>query len=117
MPPGFRILQRDYASIPVGTLVRGSIGHDQTFRLMPGNGYFGTKRGRTYQQKFPYNPSDPNADNCGAINKAKMYDAMQAWAALSDIEKAKYHKKVKDQNLPMYGHNLFVKYKLLGVIP
>jgi len=120
MPIDLTKKNRTFAHTIVGVGIRGSIKNVKpdetdpekqktTFRIMPGNGFFGTVRGVKYQQKYRYTVSDPNCNHTGPTNKARMASAMAAWNILSPTQKQKWNIRA-DQSYPgWWGHNLFVR--------
>jgi len=100
--------------IPLGLTVRGTINALRgstadcvTFRRRRGNGYYGSVLGHIYQDKYKYNVSDPNADNCGAAAKTCFANAVAAWQILSDAEK-KVWQTLGNRGRRLPGYNLFI---------
>jgi len=78
-----------------------------TYRLQPGNGFFGTKRGTVYQHKYPAvvptSINNPQGDHSRAVLAA----GVLAWQALSDAEKNAWRNAAR-RNASGTGYNLFI---------
>jgi len=65
-----------------------------------------TRRGKVSVQMEYYRPKNPRTVAQQA-NRAKFADAMSAWQALTDSERASYTKRAKKRN--MFGWGYFVR--------
>jgi hypothetical protein len=108
-----------YSDIPLGIAIKGKIGRSADFRTAPqpyakiyrvlrGNGSYGTKPGKRYQQKYDYFiPATINHPN-GQPARDAFKTAVDNWyTKISQQEKDEYIKRAK--KLRITGCNLYIK--------
>lgn len=106
---------RKYAGVPLGLMIRRSIGKTWTFRIRKGNGQAGTRVGELIQDKYAYTVPDPNADNVGIENKTNFAQAVWNWQnLLTPTEKAEYNRRAAIKR-KMSGYNLYIREFRLGL--
>ena len=97
-----------YGSCIAGIEVRGQIGKRWIYRCRPGNGYYDSKVGVIYQDRYKYFvPSTimhPNGDNA----RACFANAVAGWATLPADEKQGWKDKAKNYQA-MPGRNLYIR--------
>jgi len=94
--------------IPLGFKIRRDFGKQIIFRVMTGNGYYGTKEGEKIQQKYKYFvPSSINNPE-GAASRAKFAAAVASWQGMTNEQKANYNLRASYKNA-LSGYNLYIK--------
>jgi len=88
----------------------------RTFRVIHGNGKYGSRLGELIQHQYDYNVSDPNADHVGQVNKDDFAAAVASWKELSDPDKLYWNNEAARRNLSMSGFNLYIKKWRLGLL-
>jgi len=107
---------RYYQGIPIGLAVRGSIADTRTFRVRRGNGVYGAKLGKRYQDQYAYFiPSSIN--NVQSASRRTLFaSAVYAWKnTLTSAEKIPYDKRAS-KGLHMSGYNLYIREVLTGKV-
>jgi len=100
---------RRYAGIPVGILIQRDIGKTWIFRIRRGNGYYGSKKGETIQDRFAYFVPDSINNAQGQHARDVFTAAIAAWQGLSAAIKKWWDTKAKRLRLNMSGYNLYIK--------
>lgn len=100
---------RFYKGIPLGFLIRRSLGKQRIFRVRPGNGAANARTDRLYQDQYDYfvpaSITNPQAEPY----RVRFAGAVYKWQTeLTDSQKAAYNKKARIKNL-MSGYNLFIR--------
>jgi len=104
----------------VGMFIRRTIGKGEfntgtpilpirTFRVIHGNGKYGSRLGELIQHQYAYNVSDPNADHVGQVNKDDFAAAVAGWQALTPEDKMRWNYRAQQANLHMSGYNLYIR--------
>jgi len=96
-----------YGTVIAGIEVRKQIGHKWIYRVRPGNGHAGTKKGKTYQDRYKYFvPSTINHPN-GDTSRTYFAAAVQAWKNLTQEEQEVW-KKLEASHKMVPGRYLFI---------
>ena len=92
----------------IGIGIRKQIGKAWIFRIVSGNGYYGTEIGKHYQQKYPYFvPSTINHAN-GQASRDAFATANSNWKnVLTDAERRVYDRRAARRGAVM-GRNLYI---------
>jgi hypothetical protein len=102
------LFKKTFEGIPLGILVRKDIGEITIFRVRRGNGYYGAKLGKIYQDKYNYfiPPSINNPE--GEPYRTALAQAVLNWQTIiSDDQKAEYNHRASRDNM-MSGYNLYI---------
>ena len=111
----------------VGIFIRRTIGKGlrntgtptlpiRTFRVRPGNGYYGTKLNELIQDQYDYFvPSSINNPE-GQDARDDFAAAVAAWKALPDTDKINLDSETSRRNLHMSGYNLYIRKWRLGLL-
>jgi len=107
--------KRAFNNIPLGFGVRGSIKQLVTYRLRRGNGYYSSKLGELYQDKYGYfiplsitnTESEPYRKQLKAANLYWKY-------TLSDSDKAEYNRRAHAFK-GLCGNSLFLREAMKGI--
>ena len=79
------------------------------FRVRRGNGYFGSKLGDVYQDKYKYFAPWPNGNPAAATARTALATAVSNWKnVLTAEQKADYNKRAT-RGLKMSGYNLYIR--------
>jgi len=108
------IQNRIYSGIIVGIAVRGSIADSRIFRVRPGNGYFGAKAGKHYQDQYAFFvPSSINNIE-GQPARDALKAGVLAWQALTTAQKKVYKHRASARGLRMAGYHLYMREYIKG---
>lgn len=100
--------RRYYGIYPLGLAVHRSINKEYTYRVRPGNGYYGAILGEVYQDRYTYFVPTSITDAAGDAARAAYAQAVANWQGFSDAQKKVYNNYVKEQNLRMSGYNYYL---------
>jgi len=108
--------KRSYLGVPLGLGVRKQLGRKIIFRIRRGNGYFGSKLGVRYQDKYRYVvPSSINNPQ-GQTARDKLKQAVYNWKnVLTEEEKKRYNERAT-KNYNMSGYNLYIREYIKGEV-
>lgn len=97
-----------YGSCVVGIEIRGQVGKRWIYRVRPGNGYYDSKVGVRYQDRYKYFVPSTIMHPNGDASRACFSNASIAWDALSNVEKQKWKDKAKNYQ-GLRGRELYFK--------
>ena len=114
---GIRTIQnRDYDGIPVGIVVRKSIGKTLTYRVRRGKGFYNAIAGETYQDRYTYFAPSSITNPESEPYRAQWKAAVSKWqTGLTAAERKSYNVKAT-HGLQMSGYNLFMRLCMKGEI-
>lgn len=103
-----------FMGVPLGISVRKRFGTQVIFRVRRGNGYFGSKLGVTYQDKYRYTIPPSINNTQGQSARDKLAQAVYNWKnVLTEEEKKEYNQRAtRHYNMP--GYNLYIREYILG---
>lgn len=105
---------KSYHRIPLGLLVRGTLKNEVIYRVRRGTGYYGSVKGKIYQDKYKYFvPSSINNPESETYRE-KWARAVKIWQiTLTADQKAEYNTRAT-HGLRMSGYNLFMREYMLS---
>jgi len=99
---------RTYRGIVMGFNVRKQLGKEVIFRVQPGNGYYGTEKGKRYQHKYKYFVPASINNPQSQWAREKFAQAVKNWQAMTEEQKKEYRLKAQHRG-GMSGYNLYIR--------
>jgi hypothetical protein len=96
-------------NVELGFSVRRSLRKEVTFRVRPGNGYYGAIAGVRYQDKYKYFVPSSINNAAGQPARVAFAQAVYAWKnSLTNEEKSEYNRRAGIKR-HLSGYNLFIR--------
>jgi hypothetical protein len=103
------IHNRNYGTIPIGIAVRRQLAHTYIYRVRHGNGFYNSKAGAIYQDRYTYVvPSSINNPEGQAARDA-LAAAVANWQGFTSDQKKVYNDRAAAARLRMGGYHLYIR--------
>lgn len=93
----------------LGYAIQKSIGKEITWRLRRGNGYYDSKLGVLYQDKYKYFVPDSINNPEGQAARDALIAGVINWQGFNAAQKKVYNDRASRQGLWMSGYNLYLR--------